>query len=45
MLLKMLLFGYSRSVFSGRNISEMSDENLVMRWLMGNIVIVLSYRT
>ncbi|WP_338757170.1 IS1182 family transposase [Levilactobacillus brevis] len=45
MLLKMLLFSYSRSVFSGRKIAEMGDENLVMRWLMGNIVTVPSYRT
>ena len=41
----MLLFSYSRSVFSGRKIAEMGDENLVMRWLMGNIVTVPSYRT
>lgn len=45
MLLKMLLFSYSRSAFSGRKIAEVGDENLVMRWLMGNIVTVPSYRT
>lgn len=45
MLLKMLLFSYSWSAFSGRKIAEMGDENLVMRWLMGNTVTVPSYRT
>src|SRR5699024_10573191 len=45
MLLKMLLFAYSRKVFAGRKISEMAEENLPMRWLMGNILTIPSYRT
>jgi len=45
MLLKMLLFAYSRKTFSGRLISEMAEENLPMRWLMGNVLTVPSYRT
>lgn len=45
MLLKMLLFAYSRKTFSGRKISEMAEENLPMRWLMGNILTIPSYRT
>ncbi|AVK63274.1 IS5/IS1182 family transposase [Lactobacillus sp. CBA3606] len=45
LLLKMLLFGYSRKVFSGRKIAEMAEENLPMRWLLGNIQTTPSYRT
>lgn len=33
MLLKMILFAYSRSVFSGRKIVQMNEEELPMRWL------------
>lgn len=33
MLLKMLLFAYSRSVFSGRKISQMNEELIPMKWL------------
>lgn len=33
MLLKMILFAYSRSVFSGRKIVQMNEEVLPMRWL------------
>ncbi|WP_057881840.1 transposase [Companilactobacillus kimchiensis] len=45
MLLKMLLFAYSRKTFSGRHIAEMAEENLPMRWLMGNILTTPSHRT
>lgn len=33
MLLKMLLFAYSRGVFSGRKIAQLNDENIPMKWL------------
>lgn len=33
MLLKMLLYAYSRGVFSGRKIVEMNEENIPMKWL------------
>lgn len=33
MLLKMILFAYSRKVFSGRKIVEMNEENYPMMWL------------
>ena len=45
MLLKMLLFAYSRQVFSGRKIQLMAEENLAMKWLIGDMDIVPSYRT
>lgn len=45
MLLKMLLFAYARRTFSGRMIEQMAQENLAMKWLIGNPDIVPSYRT
>ncbi|MBL3530451.1 transposase [Companilactobacillus zhachilii] len=45
MILKMLLFGYSKQIFSGRKIFDLVDDNLSMRWLIGNVNSVPSYRT
>lgn len=33
MLLKMLLFAYSRGVFSGRKIAQLNEESIPMQWL------------
>ena len=33
MMLKMCLFAYSRSVFSGRKIQQMNEESIPMKWL------------
>ena len=33
MLLKMILFAYSRKVFSGRKIAQMNEESIPMKWL------------
>lgn len=43
MLMKMLLFAYSRRVFSGRRIIEMNAENIPMKWLSQDTTI--SYKT
>ena len=43
MLLKMILFAYSRKVFSGRKIIEMNEENIPMKWLSRDTTI--SYKT
>lgn len=43
MLMKMLLFAYSRRVFSGRRIVEMNAENIPMKWLSQDTTI--SYKT
>lgn len=43
MLMKMVLFAYSRKVFSGRRIVEMNDENIPMKWLSQDTTI--SYKT
>uniref|UniRef100_UPI0024BD4F9A IS1182 family transposase n=1 Tax=Lentilactobacillus sp. Marseille-Q4993 TaxID=3039492 RepID=UPI0024BD4F9A len=45
MLLKMLLFAYSRKVFSGRKIQQMAEENIPMKWLIGDADVIPSYRT
>lgn len=42
-LVKVLLFAYSRGIFSGRKMEEMMVENLAMQWLTGQQVV--SYRT
>ena len=36
MMLKMCLFAYSRSVFSGRNIERLNEESIPMKWLTGD---------
>lgn len=36
MLLKMCLFAYSRSTFSGRKIEQMNEESIPMKWLTGD---------
>ena len=36
MLLKMCLFAYSRSTFSGRKIERMNEESIPMKWLTGD---------
>ena len=36
MMLKMCLFAYSRSVFSGRGIERMNEESIPMKWLTGD---------
>lgn len=33
MLLKMILFAYSRKVFSGRKIAQLNEESIPMKWL------------
>lgn len=45
MMLKMMLFAYSRKVFSGRKIQQMAEENIPMKWLIGDPDVVPSYRT
>lgn len=45
MMLKMMLFAYSRKVFSGRKIQQMAEENIPMKWLIGDPDMVPSYRT
>ncbi|WP_283679811.1 transposase [Lentilactobacillus sp. Marseille-Q4993] len=35
-MLKMMLFAYSRKVFSGRKIQQMAEENIPMKWLIDN---------
>jgi len=45
LLLKLLSFGYLRRTFSGRKLAQMANENLVMRWFMGNHFAIPSYRT
>ena len=44
-LLKILLFAYSRQTFSGRMIEQMTQENLAMKYLIGDPDVVPSYRT
>lgn len=36
LLLKAILFAYSRGVFTGRKITQMMDENIPMMWLTNN---------
>ena len=36
MMLKMCLFAYSRSIFSGRKIEQMNEESIPMKWLTGD---------
>lgn len=43
MLLKMCLFAYSRSTFSGRTIERMNDESIPMKWLTGDTSV--TYKT
>ncbi|WP_276649580.1 transposase [Globicatella sulfidifaciens] len=43
MLLKMCLFAYSRSTFSGRTIERMNDESIPMKWLIGDTSV--TYKT
>lgn len=45
LLLKLLLFGYLRHTFSGRQLARMAHENVVMRWFLGNKLPCPSYRT
>lgn len=45
MMLKMIIFAYTRKTFSGRAIQQMAEENLPMMWLIGNCDDVPSYRT
>lgn len=45
MLLKILLFAYMRRTFSGRRIQQMAEENIPMKWLIGDMDLVPSYRT
>ncbi|MCK8606827.1 transposase [Apilactobacillus ozensis] len=42
-LLKLILFSYSKGIFSSRQISELAGENLPARWLTKNLF--PSYRT
>ena len=43
MMLKMCLFAYSRSVFSGRNIERLNEESIPMKWLTGDTAV--TYKT
>ena len=43
MLLKMCLFAYSRTTFSGRKIEQLNEESIPMKWLTGDTSI--SYKT
>lgn len=43
MLLKMCLFAYSRTVFSGRKIEQMNEESIPMKWLTGDTPV--TYKT
>jgi len=43
MLLKMCLFAYSRSVFSGRKIQQLNEESIPMKWLTNDTPV--SYKT
>jgi len=43
MLLKMCLFAYSRSAYSGRKIERMNEESIPMKWLTGDTPV--SYKT
>lgn len=43
MLLKMCLFAYSRSTFSGRKIAQMNEESIPMKWLTADTSV--SYKT
>lgn len=43
MLLKMILFAYSRQVYSGRKIQRMNDEVIPMKWLTQDTSV--SYKT
>lgn len=43
MMLKMCLFAYSRSTFSGRKIAQMNEESIPMKWLTGDTWV--SYKT
>ena len=43
MLLKMCLFAYSRTTFSGRKMERMNEESIPMKWLTGDTSI--SYKT
>src|SRR5699024_9067928 len=43
MLLKMCLFAYSRSTFSGRKIEQMNEESIPMKWLTSDTAV--TYKT
>ncbi|APZ48269.1 IS1182 family transposase [Jeotgalibaca sp. PTS2502] len=43
MLLKMCLFAYSRTTFSGRKMERMNEESIPMKWLTGDTSV--SYKT
>lgn len=43
MLLKMCLFAYSRSAFSGRKIEQMNEESIPMKWLTNDTAV--TYKT
>ncbi len=43
MLLKMCLFAYTRSTFSGRKLEQMNEEFIPMKWLTGDTSVI--YRT
>ncbi|WP_416353806.1 transposase [Agrilactobacillus fermenti] len=45
MLLKVILFAYTRQNFSGRKIEAMAQENIPTKWLIGDPDTVPSYRT
>lgn len=43
MLLKICLFAYSRTTFSGRKMERMNEESIPMKWLTGDTPV--SYKT
>lgn len=43
MMLKMCLFAYSRSVFSGRGIERLNEESIPMKWLTSDTSV--TYKT
>lgn len=45
MMLKMILFAYSRQVTSGTKIQAMAEENIPMKWLIGDPDLVPDART
>lgn len=45
LLLKMLLFGYLRNVTSASKLREMAEENIPMKWLIGDPDVTPSART
>lgn len=45
LMMKILLFAYTRKTFHGREIELMCAENLYMKWLIGDYDLVPSYRT